>query len=312
MLDPGQLLDDASRERMITRFGPGVESWLAALPELVERCCLRWHVEVDRALPGNGSRVFAGRQQDERGERGVVLKLTPDLSIAADEALALRAWAGTVHVVDLIDADLAAGVLLLEQIEPGTKLSDGPGLLAVAEMAELLTDLHRAPADYGGQLPTLAQGMDAMFARVGGMVTSPQVAPHLLAHAHRLARELASGGTRGLLHGDLHLQNLLQGGPGRGLVAIDPRPCLGDLAWDAIDWTLDRATSMAEIDDRIGQLCAMVPALDRGRLWRWCQAIAPVIAVLQLRRRPPDDTTRLMLRLAAAAAAGTGHGKPNG
>ncbi|MGZ8761136.1 MAG: aminoglycoside phosphotransferase family protein [Aeromicrobium sp.] len=36
-----------------------------------------------------------------------------------------------------------------------------------------------------------------------------------------------------LLHGDLTPSNILDGGAERGLVAIDPAPCLGDAAFDA-------------------------------------------------------------------------------
>ncbi len=301
MLDPNLLLDADSRERLIARFGAGVQSWFAALPERVELCCLRWHLELDTALSGNTSRVFIGRQH---GDRGVVLKLTPDRTIAAEEALALRAWAATPHAADLIDADLEAGALLLEKVEPGTKVSDQPELPPASEMAELLTGLHGAASYDGGQLPTLAQGVESLFARIGGLLSNPRVsplvAPHLVAHGHQMARELAGSGPAGLLHGDLHLSNILRAGPTRGLVAIDPRPCSGDLTSDAIDWTLDRATSTDEIHERIEQLCRLVPGLDRDRLWRWCQATAAVIVVLQLRRRPPDDTTRLLLRLAAS------------
>ena len=88
MLDPDFLLDADGRERLIARFGAGVNSWCAALPQLVERCCLRWQLELDQALSGNTSRVFIGRQ---RGDSGVVLKLTPDRAIAIEEAQALRA-----------------------------------------------------------------------------------------------------------------------------------------------------------------------------------------------------------------------------
>jgi len=121
VLDPDLLLDVAARERLIARFGTEVKLWCAALPELVELCCLRWHLELDHGLSGSTSRVFIGRQHSSRA---VVLKLTPDLSIANEEALALRAWTVTPHAVDLLDADLETGALLLEKIEPGTKLSD--------------------------------------------------------------------------------------------------------------------------------------------------------------------------------------------
>ena len=302
MLDPNFVLDEGSRERLITRFGAGVGAWCAALPELVERYCLRWDLDLDAALSGNSSRVFIGRQH---GNRGVILKLTPDPAIANEEAIALRAWAATPHAVDLLDADLDAGALLLENIEPGTKVSDEPQVPPVHEVAELLTGLRETAKYDAGQLPALAQGMEPMFSRIGGLLSNPQVsalvARQLLDDGYHRACELASNGPQGLLHGDLHLSNILRGGPSRGLVAIDPRPGVGDLTWDAIDWTLNRATSMAEVHERIEQLCRLVPGLDPGRLWGWCQATAAALAILQLRRRPPDATTQLLLEIAANA-----------
>lgn len=54
--------------------------------------------------------------------------------------------------------------------------------------------------------------------------------------ARQLARELAIDDREGaLLHGDLHPGNVLDGGT-RGLVAIDPRSCVGDPAFDVVDW----------------------------------------------------------------------------
>jgi streptomycin 6-kinase len=302
MLDPNFVLDDDSRDRLITRFGAGVDAWCAALPEMVERLCLRWHLELDKALSGNGSRVFVGRQH---GDRGVVLKLTPDRAIANEEAIALRAWAATPHAVDLLDADLETGALLLEHIEPGTKVSDEPEVPPVNEVAELLTGLRETAEYDDGQLPALAQGMELMFARIGRLLSNPQVsplvAPQMLDDGHRRARELASNGPQGLLHGDLHLSNILRAGRTRGLVAIDPRPGVGDLTFDAIDWALDRVTGIDEVHERIAQLCTLVPGLDRDRLWRWCQAIAAALAILRLRRSPPDDTTQLLLKLPAVS-----------
>jgi streptomycin 6-kinase len=301
MLDPDFVLDEAGREKLIARFGAGVDAWCAALPEMVEQYCLHWHLDLDKALSGNSSRVFIGRQY---GNRGVVLKLTPDRAIANEEATALRAWSATPHAVDLLDADLEAGALLLENIEPGTKVSDEPEVPAVSEVAELLTGLREAARYDHGQLPTLAQGMESMFSRIGGLLSNPQVsslvAPQVLDDGYQRARELASDGPTGLLHGDLHLSNILRAERTRGLVAIDPRPGVGDLTFDAIDWALDRVTSIDEVHERIDRLSKLVPGLDRDRLWGWCQATAAALAVLRLSRRPPDDTTRLLLRIAAS------------
>lgn len=92
MLDPEFVLDTAARERLLDRFGAAAEPWCDGLAALVAGCCQRWGLELDEALSGGTSRVFLGRQD---GTGAVVLKLTPDRSIAAAEATALRAWART-------------------------------------------------------------------------------------------------------------------------------------------------------------------------------------------------------------------------
>jgi streptomycin 6-kinase len=147
MLHPDFVLDDGSRERLVARFGGGVDAWCAALPEMVKLYCLRWHLELDKALAGNGSRVFIGKQN---GSRGVVLKLTPDRAIANEEAIALRAWAATPHAVDLLDADLEAGALLLENIEPGTDRLWGWCQATAAAL--VILRLRRRPPDATTQL----------------------------------------------------------------------------------------------------------------------------------------------------------------
>jgi streptomycin 6-kinase len=301
MLDPNFVLDEGARDRLITRFGVGVDAWCAALPEMVELYCQRWHLDLDKALSGNSSRVFLGRQ---RGNRGVVLKLTPDRAVANEEAIALRAWAATPHAVDLLDADLEAGALLLEHIEPGTKVSDEPQIPPVNEVAELLTGLRETASYDAGQLPTMAQGLESMFTRIGGLLCNPHVSPlvarQVLDDGYHRACELASSGPKGLLHGDLHLSNILRAGRSRGLVAIDPRPSVGDPSFDAVDWTLDRPTSLAEVRERIERLSKLVPGLDPDRLWGWCEATAAALAILRLRRRPPDATTKLLLEIATS------------
>ena len=275
MLDTDFVLDAAARERLIDRFGAGAGSWCDALPGLVERCCQRWGLELDEALSGGTSRVFMGRR---RGGRGVVLKLTPDPSVADGEALALHAWARTPHVVDLLEADTEAGALLLEEIEPGTRLADQPGLPSFEEIAGLLASLRVADADHGGRLPAQAERVDFLFGLIGRRLSHPRVRPLVTAdlaeRGHRLARSLAAGGQAGLVHGDLGLPNVLIAGPECGLVAIDPRPTLGDRTADAIDWAIGRATSAAELSDRIERLrarsgteCRPARAVVPGHYW---------------------------------------------
>jgi streptomycin 6-kinase len=315
MLDPDFVLDAAARDRLLDRFGAEAGPWCDALPRVVDECCQRWDLELDEALSGGTSRVFIGRR---RGRGGVVLKLTPDRTVADTEALALHAWAGTPQVVDLLDADPETGALLLEKVEPGAKLSDQPGLPSFEEIARLLASLRVTGRDPLDQLPTVAERVEFMFALIGRRRSHPRVTelvpPDLVARGHRLARDLAADaaaelvhggpglvhGGPGLVHGDLGLPNVLDGGPGRGLVAIDPRPCRGDRTVDAIDWAVGRTTSLAGLRERIERLGALVPDLNGDRLEQWCQATAVINVVQTCYRRPPDKTTRFLLQLAAS------------
>jgi streptomycin 6-kinase len=93
-----------------------------------------------------------------------------------------------------------------------------------------------------------------------------------------------------LLHGDLHPGNVLDGGAGRGLVAIDPRPCVGDPAFDAVDWVFHRA----DPDEWAPRARALATAIgcDADRLWRWCVVLAPMIAG---GAAVPDDVAAALL-----------------
>lgn len=307
MLDPQFVLDDAARERLVSRFGDDVREWCAALPGLVDRCCSRWHLQLEQAQSGSTSRVYFGQQH---ARREVVLKLTPDPCIARDEAVALRAWAASPHAVTLLGADPDAGALLLERLRPGTMLRDADVLPAARQVSGLLTGLRATTEDLSGQLPTLSQRIDFIFALIRGRLTGPRVAPlvspELVTRSHKLARDLARPGAAvslGLVHGDLHPANILIAPAPRHLVAIDPRPCWGDPAFDAVDWILVHfnagQVTAGQLGQRIADLCALVPGLDVSRLWSWCRASAVIAAVQRLHHRSADQTIAGLLELAA-------------
>jgi streptomycin 6-kinase len=99
-----------------------------------------------------------------------------------------------------------------------------------------------------------------------------------------------------LLHGDLHLGNVTGGGPARGLVAIDPRACTGDPCFDAVDYTLDGAGQ----DGASNPSGALAPAagLDPDRLYDWCRAIAPIIAISRIGHSGRQQAVAELLTLA--------------
>src|SRR6185295_6079650 len=101
----------------------------------------------------------------------------------------------------------------------------------------------------------------------------------LYERGRRLAMRLAADAPVSvLLHGDLTPANILDGGEQRGLVAIDPAPCLGDPAFDAIDLVLWRAKDVETITARVEQFAPTIGTTAR-RLAQWCSAFAAMTAL---------------------------------
>ncbi|WP_258053773.1 aminoglycoside phosphotransferase family protein [Streptomyces sp. Ru72] len=283
------------------RFGAEVSAWCDELPALVGELAARWNLDPLATGGGGTSRVFRCVRRDT----GTLawLKLTPQPAIAREEAEALWAWAETPSVVTLLADDLAAGALLLENVEPGVPVRH----LAwdLPEVAALLRDLRGSapPPGEHSVLQPLSHRIDFVFDLTARRLTAAGVvgrsAPVVLDQARAAALELATSGPVGLVHGDLHPANVLSG-PGARMVAIDPRPAWGDPDFDAVDWVLAGVTDFAVLEQRIEELARMVPGQSPHRVLRWCRALAAVIAVPGVCARRDDAETQFLLLLAGS------------
>jgi streptomycin 6-kinase len=126
------------------------------------------------------------------------------------------------------------------------------------------------------------------------------VSPELYERGRERALRLAAASSSTVrLHGDLTPVNVLDGGRARGLVAIDPAPCLGDPAFDAIDLVLWRVEDAETIVRRIDELAPAIGA-DTDRLLGWCAAFAGMIA-LEIAEASDSPAAQLQPLLALAA-----------
>ena len=274
---------DATRGRLLARFGARLEPWWDQLPGAIAELAERWELVVGEAVArGNTSLVVRCRRADGRH---AMLKLTPDAVLGGEEASALRRWESSGRVPLVWGYDPALGALLLEAIAGETPLSERRAPVELDEVADLIGELHRsgAPAVTEGWA-RLAERVEFLFehwierhGRRGEVVT--RVVPvDRLRRGHQLARELAADAAEPvLLHGDLHPSNVLDGGTLRGLVAIDPRPCVGDAAVDAVDWVFWAVDDPGLWELRSRDL-AVALGLDHERLWAWCAAFAAMLA----------------------------------
>ena len=120
----------------------------------------------------------------------------------------------------------------------------------------------------------------------------------LYEHGRRLAVSLARDTSPNvLLHGDLTPSNILDGGE-RGLVAIDPSPCLGDAGFDMVDLSLWHADDLETVVARTRRLAVDTRA-DPERLLGWCIAFAGM-AALELASRGDRGMHLDVLREVAA------------
>jgi streptomycin 6-kinase len=298
---------ESVQARLARRFGPGVAGWCADLPALADEQAGRWGLRLGPAWAAGGTSVVVPCQS--AGGELLVLKLTPDLEIAAGEATALDAWRACRQVVMLHDADLGRGALLLERVLPGTRLADEPDRWTLEDVVPVLSGLQQRPylPGAGSGLPGLRERAEFVFELTRRRLEQhPAVAGRLpdgLVEGSRvLASALAGEGPARLVHGDLHPGNVLRAGDGRGLVAIDPRPCLGDPAFDAVDWVLAGGGGEQAVRQRIGWLTGRVDGVDPDRAWAWCQALAVVLAVSLLARGGEDPAGEEMLAIARGSS----------
>ena len=273
-------IDAGARQRLTARFGSEAELWLEELPGVLAAVAGRWQLEFGAPIPrGSVSAVFWCRMADGRR---AVLKASPDRARLAFEAAALGAW-HTAHTPAVIALDEQLGVLLLEAIDPGTPLVVSSAYPDVDSLAELLGSLHGTGVP-DPSYPTAGQRVAYLFGASAKLYErhpelTALIPPESYERGHRLATRLAHRDSPVvLLHGDLTPGNILDGGAGRGLVAIDPAPCLGDAAFDAVDLILWQADDLQTIQARTQQLAAAA-GLDAQRLWGWCVAFAAMSAL---------------------------------
>jgi len=286
------VLDAGVRQRLTARFGAEIDSWFDELPGVLGALAERWHVGWGPLIP-RGSMSVVIRCRTPEG-RPAVLKISPDRARLANEAAALGRWA-TTHTPSVLAVDASVGALLIEAIAPGTALVESLIYPDTATAADLLTSLH-ANGVPDPSYPPLAQRVAYLFeSGAKPYKRRPEVVervpPELYERGRRLATRLAeSVPPRGLLHGDLTPSNILDGGARRGLVAVDPAPCLGDdLAFDAIELLLWQADDVDTIAARVQRLAPAI-GTDAERLGEWCTAFAAMIA-LELAELPGTSST---------------------
>jgi streptomycin 6-kinase len=198
---------------------PQGRRWVNALPHLVGQICGSWGLAADGDDFRHGYHALL-LPVSSLGRR-CVLKVAWPTSSIAEEAIALGAWAGR-GAVEILRADVAQGVLLLERLDARRSLTSLPIFQAASEAALLLKAMS-VPAPAG--VRTAAEDGEATRRRLRAEGALLETA--IVELALSLLDVLVGGAGAMLVHGDLHYENVLRGERSSWL-AVDPKPVTGD------------------------------------------------------------------------------------
>lgn len=261
-------------------------TWLTRLPALVDRARTRWGLRLEDPFQSGTTAWTAPARTREGGD--AVVKIVLPHPEAAGEAAALRAWAGQ-GAVELLDHDAEAWTLLLRRARPGHGLEEDPVLAErrpstrLDLAGELLARLHDTPhpADGVAALASLVRPWAELLRERAARLAAPlDLDTGLVAEAAGLLEELPGSAARTVLvHGDLNPGNVLAAddGAGRTWLAIDPKPALGDPAYDPWPLLTQVGAPFAESDPtatlraHTRVLCAAA-GLEPDRVAAWALA----------------------------------------
>lgn len=252
---------------------PEGAAWVTRLPGVVADVTRRWSVSVGVPFD-NGEASCAWVAPAVRADRTpAVLKLVMPHMEGQDEIHGLRFWNGD-PMVWLLEADERLGAMLLERCESGASLRDEPESGQDLVVARLLTRLWRPPAEAFAFRPLST--MLQHWSEETEAASARWQDPGLVQEGLRLFRDLPLSAPRNvLLATDLHAGNILcaQRQP---WLAIDPKPFVGDPAYDATQHLLNCQTRLrADPGGTIRRVADLAEVdADRVRQWTFARAAA--------------------------------------
>jgi streptomycin 6-kinase len=257
------------------RDDPSVRDWIAELPAIVTDLASQWSLEVDEPFQPGGQCSWTAPVTGASGTR-LVLKVAFPFPSGEErhEAAGLRVRDGnaTVRLHASQETELARA-LLIERCLPGTPLG-----LALPEpeqdqvVARLLGRLWAQPcADY--PFRSLAEMCEAWSDEFEREYATARGAAHIdpgLARAGiAMFRELPNSADRQvLLCTDLHGDNILAAEREPWLV-IDPKPYLGDPAYDVLQHMLNCDDRLAADPAGLANRMAGLAGLEARRVRQW-------------------------------------------
>src|SRR6266853_2681036 len=252
---------------------PQRAAWLERLPDVLGYLEDRWSLTHDAPFDDEEVTCSYVATVVCEDRTSAVLKIGMPHMEGEDEIHGLRFWDGD-PTVRLLKADDDLGAMLLERCEPGTVLRTLPECEQDVVISGLLRRLWRAPSAQHPFRPLSAlteYWSDETLAHIEQWPDTGLVREGL-----RFFKELPSTApTELVLATDLHAGNVLRAERQPWLV-IDPKPFVGDPAYDATQHLFNCSTRLRSDPDGMIRSFADLLGVDheRVRLWTFARAAA--------------------------------------
>lgn len=249
-------------------YGKNGSTWLSNLPALVDELQKSWKLKNLHPVD-NMSFHFVAKAMTVNN-LPVVLKIGIDKKIIESEMHALKFFHGQ-SAIKLIDYNEKYHALLLQQAIPGNSLKSIYAAqcdLVLEVYVRTINKLHRQklPLDYS--FPHSSKWLEII-----DKIRSDKIPGALLQHAIQLKNKLLlTSKNEILLHGDLHLDNVLQND--NEWIVIDPKGIIGEkefeiAAFDFIDASELQNKNLQQLLVARIQSLAQKAQVDFLRLKNW-------------------------------------------
>lgn len=210
------MMNEKFAQNIINIYGDKGRQWLIDLPKIVAEIAKEWRLADIREIGNLSINYVVSCVQDFSQ---VILKLSLDEDLINREYTALKALAN-YGAVDILNHK--SKTLLLKKLSPGVSLKSylpdrKEEALKIA--CEVAKKLHQAPLNHNIKLPTIEE-------RFATLDKDWPIEQNYLALARKFRDEIFSKyQIRKVLHGDLHLDNILSDGD--SWKVIDPHGVIG-------------------------------------------------------------------------------------
>jgi streptomycin 6-kinase len=252
-------------------FGDPGRNYLAAIPELLSEATRRWNLVPGDPFLLSYNYVCAATRVDGTP---VVLKIGVPNRELTSEIRTLQLYNGQ-GACRILEADAGRGMLLLEQLLPGTMLATLENDDEATEIAADVLHQIRRPVPAGNGFLSLRGWFDELkkLRPLFGGGTGPFPEKNVEIVEGLLRDLFDESRPQVLLHGDFHHFNILLSE--RGWLVIDPKGVVGPPEYEAgpllmnpVGKMLDETEAIRRTQRRISILSEQL-GFDRKRLWAW-------------------------------------------